>query len=80
MKNSLSSVGKESTCSAGDQGSPVLGRFPWRRKWQSTPVFLPGKIPLAEKPARPQPMGSQESDTTLVTKAPPPLPHKGAQS
>ena len=20
-----------------------LGRFPWRRKWQPTPVFLPGK-------------------------------------
>ena len=19
------------------------GRFPWRRKWQSIPVFLPGK-------------------------------------
>ena len=23
---------------------PRLGRFPWRRKWQSTPVFLPGKF------------------------------------
>jgi len=22
---------------------PGLGRFPWRRKWQPTPVFLPGK-------------------------------------
>ena len=22
---------------------PDLGRFPWRRKWQPTPVFLPGK-------------------------------------
>ena len=21
---------------------PGLGRFPWRRAWQSTPVFLPG--------------------------------------
>ena len=29
---------------AGDMGSiPGLGRFPWRRKWQPTPVFLPGK-------------------------------------
>ena len=38
------SGGKESACSAGDQGSiPGLGRFPWRRKWQPTPVFLPGK-------------------------------------
>jgi len=22
---------------------PELGRFPWRRAWQPTPVFLPGK-------------------------------------
>ena len=22
---------------------PGSGRFPWRKKWQSTPVFLPGK-------------------------------------
>ena len=22
---------------------PVSGRFPWRRKWQPTPVFLPGE-------------------------------------
>ena len=39
-----SSVSKEFACSAGDLGSiPGSGRFPWRRKWQSTPVFLPGK-------------------------------------
>ena len=28
------------------QGSPL----PWRRKWQPTLVFLPGKIPWAEEP------------------------------
>ena len=22
---------------------PGLGRFPWRRAWQPTPVFLPGE-------------------------------------
>ena len=39
-----SSVSKESACSAGDPGSiPGWGRFPWRRKWQPTPVFLPGE-------------------------------------
>ena len=28
---------------AGDQDSiPGLGRFPWRREWQPTLVFLPG--------------------------------------
>ena len=25
---------------------PWVGKIPWRRKWQSTPVFLPGKIPI----------------------------------
>ena len=35
-------IGKESTCQAGDRISG-LGRFPWRRKQQPTPVFLPGK-------------------------------------
>jgi len=36
---------KESACQFGDAG-PIrgLGRFPWRRKWQPTPVFLPGKF------------------------------------
>ena len=38
------SDGKESTCSAGDLGSiPESGRFPWRRAWQLTLVFLPGE-------------------------------------
>ena len=28
----------------GDKGSiPGLARFPWKSKWQPTPVFLPGK-------------------------------------
>ena len=28
----------------GDMGSiPGWGKIPWRRKWQPTPVFLPGK-------------------------------------
>ena len=32
----------------GDMGSiPGLGRFPWRRKWQPTLVFLPGKNSIA---------------------------------
>ena len=39
--------GKESTCQCtGDVGSiPGLGRYPGLKKWQPTPVFLPGKIP-----------------------------------
>ena len=36
-----SSVGKESSCKAGDPGLiPASGRFPWRRHRLPTPVFL----------------------------------------
>ena len=39
--------GKEPTCQCRrhrDVDSiPGLGRPPWRRKWQPTPVFLPGE-------------------------------------
>ena len=37
------SDGKASACSAGDPGSPWVGKISWRRKWQPTPVFLPGE-------------------------------------
>ena len=37
------SDGKESASIAGDLGSILWsGKYPWRRKWQPTPVFLPG--------------------------------------
>ena len=39
---------KDLPASAGDAGVvgsiPGLGKIPWRRKWQLTPVFLPGKF------------------------------------
>ena len=35
----------------------LFQRFPWRRKWQPTPVLLPGKS--LEEPGRLQSMGSQ---------------------
>ena len=36
--------GKESACQCRRRGfDPWLGKIPWRRKWQPTPVFLPGK-------------------------------------
>jgi len=41
------SVGKESACSTGDAIDmgliPGLGKIPWRRGWQPTPLFLPGE-------------------------------------
>ena len=43
-----------------DMGSiPGLGRFPWRREWQPTLLFLPEESPWAEEPGRLQSMGSQ---------------------
>ena len=29
-----------------------VGKVPWRRAWQPTPVFLPGESPWTEKPGR----------------------------
>ena len=41
------SLVKTPPANAGDTGDlgyiPGLGRFPWRRKHQPTPLFLPGK-------------------------------------
>ena len=41
------SDGKESACNAEDLAgfNPWVGKIPWKREWQPTPVFLLGKIP-----------------------------------
>ena len=44
--------------------NPWVGKIPWRRAWQPTPVFLPGESPWTEEPDWPQSVGSKESDTT----------------
>ena len=38
---------------------PWVRKIPWSKKWQPTPVFLPGKIPWTEEPGGQQSMGSQ---------------------
>ena len=61
------SEGKASSCNVGDPGSiPGLGRIPWRRKWQPTPVFLPGESYGFSQRSRAgySPQGRKESDTT----------------
>ena len=51
-------VGKESACNTGDPGLiPGLRRFPWRRKWQPTAVFLPGKSHGQRSPVGYSPWG-----------------------
>ena len=58
------SDGSEGKESGGNRGrhrrfgfDPWVGKIPWRRKWQSTLVFLPEK--LTEKPGGLQSKGSQ---------------------
>jgi len=35
---------KESACNVDNPGfNPRVGEIPWKRKWQPTPVILPGK-------------------------------------
>ena len=59
------SAGEESACHAGVLGStPGWGRFPWRRKWQPTPVFLPGESHAQRSLGGYSPWGHKESDTT----------------
>ena len=43
-------------------------KIPWRRKWQPTPVFLPGKSRGQRSPAGYSPWGHKQSDTTEATK------------
>ena len=50
---------KESTCSERDLISVLVGKIPWSRAWQPTPVFLPGEFPWTEEPGGLQSMGSQ---------------------
>ena len=45
--------------------SPWVGKIPWRRTWQPTPVFLPRESPWTEEPGRLQSMESQKSWTRL---------------
>ena len=43
--------------------SPWVGKILWRRKWQPTPVFLPGKLHGPRRLAGYSPWGCKELDT-----------------
>ena len=52
--------GKESACHCGRcLFHPWMGKIPWRRKWQHTPIFLPEEIPWTEEASGLQSTGSQ---------------------
>ena len=61
--------GKESACQCKRHGfDPWVRKTPWRRKWQPTPVFLPGKSHGQWSLAGYSPWGHKESDTTITRK------------
>ena len=47
-------MGKESACNAADASRcefvPQLGKMPWRKTRQSTPIFLPGAGNISSLP------------------------------
>ena len=65
------SMGKESTCNAGDTNDgfdPWVGRSPGEGNGQPTPVFLPGKFHGHRSLAGYSPWGCKESDMTEHTR------------
>ena len=63
--------GKESACQCRRHRrlgfDPWVGKIPWRRKWQCTPVFLPGKFHGQKSLAGYNPWGLKETDMTERT-------------
>ena len=68
-------VVKNMSANAGDAGDTGLitgpshwvKKIPWKRKWQPSPVFLPGKSHRPRSLAGYSPGGCKESDTTEHT-------------
>ena len=46
---------------------PWVGKIPWRKTWQPTPVFLPGESLGQKSLVGYSSQGHKESDTTLAT-------------
>ena len=78
LRNALSNTGlprwlsgKESTCHCRrckrHGFDPWIGKIPWRRKWQPTPVFLPGESQGQRNLEWYSPCGWKESDMTEHT-------------
>ena len=59
----------ESACNAGNPGfNPWVRKIPWRRKWQPTPVFLPGESHGQRSLAGYSPWGPKRVQHNLATK------------
>ena len=61
--------GKDSDCQCRRyRFNPWVGKIPWRRKWQATPVFLPWKSHGQRSQAGNSPRGLKRVRHELVTK------------
>ena len=62
---------KNSPANAGDTGDtgsiPRVGKIPWRRAWQPTPLFLPGESYGQRSLAGHSPKSRKKSDRTEHT-------------
>ena len=58
------SEGKESACDERSGFEPWIGKIPWRRGWQPSPVSLSGKFHGQRSPASYSPCGCKELDMT----------------
>ena len=47
-----------------------VGKIPWRRAWQPTPIFLPGESPWTEEPGGLQSMGLTKIQLSNCTSFP----------
>jgi len=57
--------GKEAACQFRSHGFyPWVKKIPWRRKWQSAPVSLPGKFHGQRSLVDHSPRGGKELDKT----------------
>ena len=66
-------VVKNLPANAGDMRfglDPWVGKIPWRRKWQPTPVFVPGESHGQRSLVSSSPWGCKELDTTEATGMP----------
>ena len=63
IKNLPANTGGETDVSSSGF-NPWLGNIPWRRKWQTTPVLLPGKSHGQRSLAGYSPGGCKQSDMT----------------
>ena len=61
--------GKESACQCGRcEFDPCIEKIPWRRKWQSTSAFLPGKSHGKRSLAGCSPRGCKINGHNIATK------------